>query len=350
MPTNVVGAPVTVTNLQVEVKLVGTFEAPEDVNILTEVSGEVLEMPVREGARVEKGDLLVRLDDARITARLKEARSRLSLAEATFKRTRTLRESQSISEQEFDEAQAAVDQAEASIEVLEEELEDTRIHAPMAGTAGERMVSPGQVVQVGEELMRLVQTDPLEIRFEVPERSLSAVEPGLKVEVTTDAYPGETFEGEVVYLAPELRRTTRTLPVKAEVSNGDGRLKPGMFGNVGLVVREIKDAMFVPESAVQQRGTSTMVMVRDAYGRAEMRTVTVGERQGGRMQIVEGLTPDDVVVAEGLIKTQPGQMLQFTGDSENYGLKPETLPTPVPTPTPSPSAEEGEDTTPEAEA
>lgn len=335
---DVVGAPVTVTNLQVNLTLVGGFLAPDEVEVVSEVTAEVLELPVEEGTAVEEGDLLVRLDDAKILSRLREARSRITLAQATFTRAETLRGTNSISEQEFDEARAAVDQAEASFALLREEFDDTRIHAPMSGRIGEHHISRGQVVQAGHTLMNLVRLDPLEVRFEVPERHIGGLADGLKVEVLTDAYPGETFTGRVSYLSPQLNRATRTLGVKATVPNPEGRLKPGMFGRVNLVLDEIPDAMFVPESAVRQRGADTVVFVRNEKGRAEPRDVTVGLRQGGRMQIEEGLSPEDIVVAEGLIKIGPGMLLNFSEDSRRYGIEPSKAPTPAPETEPAPES------------
>lgn len=326
---NVVGAPVTLEPLRESVLLVGSFLAPELITVVSEIPGEILTLPAVEGTRVQEGDLLVSIDDRKLKARISDAKSRVNLAESTLRRAELLRAGNSISEQELDEAQAALDQAKASMDLLEAELQDTRIHAPMDGVLGEHMVSRGQVVQIGQELMTLVKTDPLEISFEVPEQYLSALKMGLKVKIQSKAYPETDFEGTVNYLAPRLRVNTRTLPVKAEVSNPDGKLRPGMFGNVELVLNELDEALFVPESAVIQQGTTTQVVVRNPAFRSEFRQVKVGVRQGGRMQILEGLRAEDQVVAEGTIKVfRPGMLLNFTADSARYGLKASMAPVP----------------------
>lgn len=329
-PSNVVGAPVTVENLRESVQLVGTFQAPEQLLVVSKTAGGVLSLPVKEGSHVEKGDVLATIDSRKISARLAEAESRLTLTKATLKRAEALKETNSISAQEFDEARAAVDQAEASIALLKAEYDDTTVTAKMDGVITEHMVSVGQVVPEGQELMTQVRLDPLEISFEVPERYLAVLNQGLKVNIRTDVYGDEVFEGELTYLDPRLTVSTRTLPVKAEVPNPDGKLRPGMFGKVELVLREKEKAMFVPESAVMQQGRSNQVIVRnpETY-RAEFKTVDVGVRQGGRMQIVEGLDPDDLVVAEGTIKVfYPGMLLNFTADSNRYGLEASMAPMP----------------------
>jgi membrane fusion protein (multidrug efflux system) len=329
-----VGAPVTLEPLRESVQLVGTFQAPDQLLVMSKTSGDVMSLPIKEGMRVEKGDVLATIDDRRIKARLADARARLKLSEATLARAVELRESRSISAQEFDEAQASVDQAVASVDLLEVEFDDTTIEAKMDGVITEHLVSVGQVVSDGQELMTLVQLDPLEISFEVPERYLAAVNEGLTVNIRTDVYGDETFTGKLVYLAPRLRTTTRTLPVKAEVSNPDGLLRPGMFGKVELILSEQEEALFVPESAVLQQGTQNQVIVRNPESfRAEFRNVEVGVRQGGRMQIVSGIEADDLVVAEGTIKVFfPGMLLNFTEDSRRYGLEPSMAPLPEPAP------------------
>jgi membrane fusion protein (multidrug efflux system) len=329
---DVVGAPVTVEPLRQSVQLVGTFQAPEELQVVAKVGGEVLSLPAREGSPVQKGDLLATIDDRKIKARLDDARARRTLAQATLDRAEGLRRTNSISVQEFDEARSELDQATATIDLLQAEFDDTRMTAQIDGVISEHLVSVGQVVPVGQELMTLVKLDPLEISFEVPERYLAVVEEGLTVNIRTDVYEQEVFTGELVYLAPRLRTTTRTLPVKASVPNPDGKLRPGMFGKVELVLSEIPDALFVPESAVMQQGSGNMIVVRnpETY-RSEFRPVEVGVRQGGRMQIVSGLSPGDQVVAEGTIKMfYPGMLLNFTEDSRNYGLEPSMAPTPVP--------------------
>jgi len=332
-PMNVVGSPVTVEPLRESVQLVGTFKAPELLVVISKVEGGITSIPVVEGSRVQKGDLLATIDQRKLRARLTDAKSRLKLAESTLKRAETLRESNSISQQELDEVQAEVDQSRASIDLLQVELDDTRITAAMDGVISEHMVSRGQVVPVGQELMTLVQLDPLEIEFEVPEKYLAAMKEGLSVNIKTDTYANEPFEGKVTYLAPQLNIRTRTLPVKALVPNPEGKLRPGMFGNVELVLDEKAEALFVPESAVMQKGSTNQVVVRNDNFRSEFRDVTVGVRQGGRMQIVEGLEADELVVAEGTIKVfGPGMLLNFTEDSKRYGLEASMAPTPEPAP------------------
>ncbi len=323
-PVNVVAAPVKVQPVRETVRLVGTLVSLDELNVSSRLMGELVEIHVRQGQLVEQGELLFSLDQDRLLARRAETASRLALAESSLARIRQLRASDSATEQEFDQAQAAKVQAAAQMDLLDAELRDTRIRAPFAGRLGERMVSVGEIVQPGTPLARLVRTDPLEVRFEVPERHLSALQEGMLVELQSEAFPEETFDAEVTFVAPEIRMTTRTVPARATVANENTKLRPGMFVRVNLVLDDRPEALVVPEAAVMQRGTDTVVLRQDEEGRAEERTVRVGLRFDGLMEIREGLSKDDIVVVEGLMKARPGMLLNFSPESERFGLTVET--------------------------
>ena len=319
-PVNVVGSPAVVTNLQASVRLVGGLVPVDEIQVVARLSAEVVDLPFSQGALVAQGDLLVGLDDARLRARKAELEARMTLAESTHRRNVRLQESDSATDQEVETSAATLAQSRANLALLEEELRDTRLHAPFAGRLGERRVSVGQLVQPGEVLTRLVRLDPLEARFEVPERLLSVLDEGLKVSLRSDAFPDTPFEGEVVFVSPEVDTVTRTVAVRARVENPEAKLRPGMFVRVDLVLEERADTLVVPETAVMQRGRESQVFVRDEDGRAELRTVHVGIRLEGWVEIREGLSEGDVVVVEGQMKARPGLLLSFTERSTRYGL------------------------------
>lgn len=325
-PVNVVGAPVTVDRVVESVRLTGTFTATEQVLVQSRVTGEVTEIHVERGEKVKRGALLLLLDSARIEAQLQENQARLDLAKTTFARNQRLRESDSATDQEVDESRAQVDQLRAQRALLEDQMRDTRLLAPFEGRVGDREVSVGQVVQPGQLLFDMVKTDPIHIRFEVPERFTGALRDGGSVRVESDVFPGEDFEGKLVFLAPSVRESTRTLPVRAELPNPDDLLRPGMFARVFLVMEERPEAMLVPEGAVVQRGNGTSVIVRNDEGRAETVSVVTGVRQNGMIEIREGLEPGQSVVVEGHMMIRPGSLLNFTERSRRFGLEPDPPP------------------------
>lgn len=324
-PVSVVAAPAKAVDLQDTVRLVGSLEASEEVHLLARMQAEVMEIAFGQGDKVESGDLIARLDDARLQARLAEATARQRLAETNFARTERLRAVNTATDQELDEARGALDQANAAVQVLQDELRDTRILAPFSGRLGERLVSVGQVVQPGERIFTLTRLDPLEVRFEVPERFAGALRPGMTAMLRSSAFPEEDFEAEVVFIAPQAERRTRTLPVRARLENPDERLRPGMFARVELVLEERANALVIPEAAVMQRGDQAMVLKQNEEGRAAMQPVRVGLRLDGRVEIREGLREGDIVVVEGLLKARPGVKLAFSAASEDFGLDPSLI-------------------------
>lgn len=311
-------------DLRDSVRLVGTLVPPEQIQVAARVMSEIQELPVPAGGTVEKGDLIARLDDARLVARKAEVDARVQLTRNTFSRLERLYESSTATRQELDEARAALDQALASQAMIEEELRDTRIAAPFAGRIGERQVSTGQLVQPGQILFSLTQMDPLELRMEVPERFSSALRDGMSVRMSSEAFPGDTFEGKLVFLSPDVNPRTRSVVVRAQMANPEEKLRPGMFGQVDLVLEERPEALVIPEAAVMQRGTQTMVLRKNSEGRADMRPVEVGIRFDGMMEIRSGLSKDDIVVVEGLMKARPGSLLKLGPGSERFGLSPES--------------------------
>lgn len=319
-PVNVVGAPVETRTVRETVRLVGSVVAVDALDVRSQRMGEVVGVHVEQGQVVNGGDLLFSLDRAALESRREELRARRVLADQTLERVKRLRETESATEQELDQAVAAKAEVEAQLSAVETELKETEIRAPFAGVAGERMIWPGDIVQPGMAMVRLVRMSPLEVRFEVPERYLGALRPGLVVEIESEAFRGEVFEASVSFVAPEVREATRTVTVRASMENPEGRLRPGMFVEVGLVIAERENSRVVPEAAVMQRGRETMVMRANGEGRAEIVPVQVGVRFDGKMEIVEGLAAEDRVVVEGLIKAQPGMLLNFVAESERFGL------------------------------
>lgn len=319
-PVNVVAAPVRAMPVRETVRLVGSLVPLDELNLSSRMMGELVAIHAVQGQQVEQGDLLFSLDQDRLLARQAETASRLALAQSSLERIRRLRASDSATEQELDQALAAQEQALAQKALLEAELRDTQIRAPFRGRLGERQVSVGEIVQPGTLLARLVRTDPLDVRFEVPERHLAALRAGLPVVLESEAFPGESFEAELSFISPELRMSTRTVPARATVPNASGLLRPGMFVRVHLVLEERPRALVVPEAAVMQRGTQTVVLRQNEAGRAEERVVQVGIRSDGWMEIREGLTENDIVVVEGLMKARPGMLLNFSPESARFGL------------------------------
>jgi membrane fusion protein, multidrug efflux system len=287
------------------VSSVGNLVADESVIIRPEVDGRIVEIAFEEGQPVKAGQLLFRLDAAVYEAQLQEAEAREDLTKRTYERAKALHKRGHSSAEVLDKALSDMKMAEASVALNKARLEKMRIVAPFGGTVGLRLASLGAFVEAKTELVALVNLDSLEIELRLPERYYRVISEGGIVQAAPDALPGEVFEGRIFAIAPAIDINGRSVAVKAKLSNSEGRLRPGMFARVTLVVDRRNEAIVVPESAIVQRGDGQFVYrIRD--GKAELTRVKLGLRQTGRIEVVEGLSAGDTVVTAGQVKLRPG--------------------------------------------
>lgn len=315
-------APAVRDTVRNEVQVVGSLAARDTLDVVSEITAPVKEILFTEGEVVREGQEIARLDDEKLSARLAEAKARRQLAETNYGRAQELFQSQTISQQEFDQAKAEFDVAVAGYNLLARELEDTVIKAPFDGVVGARMVSPGQFMSVGQPVTRLVRLDPLEVNFRIPERYVGMIRNGQPVSMESVAMPGAAIEGTIFYVDPVIDTATRTVAAKARVANPDRTLKPGLFGNLKVVLEERQDALVIPESAVRYAGDQASVVVMNGEGKAEFRNVRVGQRAAGRVEITEGLAEGERVVVEGYQKMGPGTGIIISPASAKYGITP----------------------------
>ncbi len=288
------------------VSLVGTLAANEEVEVKAETDGIVQEVLFQEGQVVEKGDVLVKLDDTKLSAELADAAARLKLSEASFARVKQLLDDRLISQQEFDQAASTFEVSKATLALRQRQLEDSTVSAPFRGTTGARNVSPGQVMTRNTIITWLVDLDPMKVEVNVPEGYLGQTRLGQRLQFDVSAYPGRIFEGEIYFIAPRLDLATRTALVKTRIPNPEGLLKAGMVANLELNLTIQEDAVVIPEAALLSNGDAYFVFVVGADQTATMRTVTVGKRMPRWAAVTSGVAPGDLVIAEGHQKIGPG--------------------------------------------
>ena len=305
--------------------LISTLAANEAVEIKSETDGIVQEVGFEEGQRVEKGQLLLRLDDTKLAATLAEAEASLRLSTLTFDRAKQLFQDKLVSQQEYDQAAATFDRTRASVDLMKRQLKDARVVAPFAGTVGARQISPGQVISKSTLLTTLVDLDPVKVDFYVPERFLSQVKVGQRIEIMVAAYPGRKFNGDVYFVAPQLDEATRRAQMKSRIANPEGLLKPGMFANLELTLELRPNAIVIPEIAVLWDGDAARVFVVKASPTnqtVELRKVELGVRTPGEVEITRGLQAGERVVTEGLQKVVPGAPVQVPAPGATNAARP----------------------------
>ena len=303
---------------------VGSLLANEKVMLQPEFEGKVETIHFNEGQKVNKGDLLVTLDDSIYKAELNQAKARLRLSQANQKRINSLRKKGLSNEQEQDEENALhfsfLDQAvselgvnQASRVLARTRLEKMAIHAPFAGTIGLRSISEGDYLSSGQDMVTLINSNPIKLEFRIAEIYLSEVAIGQTVDVRVDAFRGETFIGEVYAIAPEVDISGRSFMVRAQIPNDDSRLVPGLFAQVELVLERKENALMIPEAALMPAGDKQYVYRIDD-GKAARTEVSLGMRQGDVVEVISGLDPGAQVITAGQMKIMDGSKVQPLAD------------------------------------
>lgn len=295
------------------IPLVGSIAPNEVIEVKAETDGIVKEIGFDEGQRVEKGALLVALDETKLQAELHEAEANAQLSRATFARTEQLFRDNLLSQQEYDQAAATFAMTQAALERRERDLKDARVVAPFAGLTGARQISPGQVISRNSTLTWLVDLDPVKIEVTVPERVLNQLRIGQAVEFKVAAFPDETFQGDVYFISPQLDAGTRTALVKARIPNADHKLRGGMFASLDLALQLRDDALVIPEPAIINNGDATMVFAVTSTNTATMKPVKIGLRLAGKAEVLSGLEAGEQVIVEGTQKLFPGAAVKLAG-------------------------------------
>lgn len=314
---------VTPEPLVVTLGTVGTLRSNESVVLRPEVAGRVETIHFTEGAPVKKDDILIALDARLVQSELQQAQAQLELARVSLKRAQQLKSSGAVAQSRLDQTSADYAVAEANTNLARTRLDKTRIRAPFDGVVGLRHVSPGDYVNVGQEMASFESFHPLKVDFSIPEIYAPRLQTGQSIEINIDAFPGRVFTGTVYALDPQIDAGGRNVALRAALPNPDLSLKPGYFARVNLTVENKENALLVPESALMPRGTEAFVYVVDG-GKAVLRKVETGLRREGRVEIVSGLQPGDVVVTAGQMKLREGVAVtaQIAGEAPPGGASP----------------------------
>ncbi|MCA1635691.1 MAG: efflux RND transporter periplasmic adaptor subunit [Acidobacteria bacterium] len=261
------------------------------------------------------------------------ARAALDLAEKQLRRFEKLIESGDVSRSAYDQQKAQRDQlreqyaasvAQArqnyagvqtaraaaqgfavQVEQARKGVRDVVIYAPISGYVSERPADVGEYVSTSSKVATIVRTNPMRVRIDIPEQSISSVAPGQSVSVSVSAYPERAFAGRVARISPNVSAQSRTLTVEAEVENGDGLLKPGQFATIRILLPQTEPAILVLARAVRTEGnTSRVFVIRD--GVAQERLVQTGQREGDLVEIKGGVAADELVATSNIEQLNDG--------------------------------------------
>ncbi len=296
-----------------EVSAVGSLLANESVMIRPERDGRVAVIHFTEGQLVRKGEKLVSLDTAEIEAQLAAINSEVTLNRSRMKRAEELHEKKFLSAQALDDAREAMNQSIARQAEVRARLDKSAVIAPFEGVAGLRQVSPGAYAKAGQDIARLEGIGTLKLDFRMPELYLGRIRSGQAVLVRVDAFPGESFRGEIYAIEPAVDEQTRTVLLRARVPNPGVRLKPGMFVRVVLVLETRENALIVPEQALVPQGQDRFVY-RLADGKAVLTKIEMGLRRPGEVEVKQGLSAGDTIILDGQLRLRDGAAVTVLAD------------------------------------
>lgn len=300
---------VGVRDLVEDIRAFGTLVANESVVISPEIAGRVARIGFAEGQAVGEGDVLVELDAQILRAELDKAQSEVALAEANFERARKLAEQGSGTLRARDETSQGYTAAQANLALAEARLAKTVIAAPFSGIVGFRNISVGAYVSPGDRIVELASVDPLKVEFRVSETHLPNLRVGLPVNVTLDALPGEAITGKITAIDPIVDVSGRAIRLRAELPNPDGRLSPGLFARIRIVIAERSAAMVVPEAALF-RDEGRLYVYRLEDGKAVKTPIEIGLRSPGDVEVRSGLASGAVVITAGQLLLRDGAAVE----------------------------------------
>ena len=298
----IVVKPVTV---QEDLSAVGSLRSNESVVLRPEVSGRIATIGFRDGQAVKKGQLLVGLDATLNEAEVAQYRAEYDLALSSLKRSEDLAQQKFISSSARETAASNAQVAEARLKLAQARLSKMRIVAPFDGVVGIRGVSLGDYVKDGADLVNVEDIRNLKVDFRLPERNLSQIRVGQSVEVLADALPGVPWQGQIEAINPRIDANGRSLELRARLDNTSGRLRPGMFVRVRVIVGE-RDGLLVPEEAIVPQGEEFFVY-KVVDGAARRVPVKIGVRRAAQVEIVQGVAAGDQVVTAGMRLSRDGQ-------------------------------------------
>jgi membrane fusion protein (multidrug efflux system) len=302
------------------VEAVGTTRARRSVEIVPLEPGRVVAVNFRTGDKVAKGDVLVELDDDIERADLAEAEAVLAERRQAVARNSQLQRSNAVARAQLEQIVAQAAAAEAALDRARRRLADRAIRAPFAGVVGLTDVDPGARVEEGQAITTVDDLSEVEIEFSLPETLFAAIGAGQAVAAQSAAFPGRSFEGRVSAIDTRVDEVSRSFRVRAVVPNQEGALPAGMFMFLSLVLSEA-EAVTVPEEAVIAQAAETYVYVVED-GVAELRTVATGQRQDGRIAILDGVRDGEMVVTRGTQRLRDGAAVKVLNEPATAAAPP----------------------------
>jgi membrane fusion protein (multidrug efflux system) len=309
--------PVLLTNFVDSVEAVGTARANEQVEITSKYSDLVDDVYFDDGQLVKKGDTLVKLNNLAEQAKVSELAANLSESEAHLQRLSDLLTSSATSKSLVDQQIAKTKAIEAQLHSAHARLNETTIKAPFSGVLGFREISRGAYIDAGDVITSLDDLSLIKVDFFLPERLLTHIELGQEITAMNVAYQDNAFTGKITAVDNRIDASTRSIKVRAIIGNEKLQLRPGMLLNINVIL-QVEKILQLPESAIIPIENKQYVFVVNE-GKAQRKSITIGRRHPGVVEVLSGLVQDEQVVVEGALKLRDGatvKVLQPTNQED----------------------------------
>ncbi|MBA4405650.1 efflux transporter periplasmic adaptor subunit [bacterium] len=296
-----------------KLQISGSVISNEEVELKMETSGKIIAINFKEGGKVNKGDLLVKVNDADLQAQLQKAEIRKKLAEDKEYRQRTLLEKKGISQETYDVVLNDLNSAKADIENLKALIAKTEIRAPFNGTVGLRYVSEGSFVTSSTRIATLQNINPAKIDLSVPQRYAGIISIGNIISIKSPS--GKIYQARIYAIEPKIDPATRALQVRAVCPNDRGELVPGSYVNITLALNDVENAITIPTQALALDISGERVFLYK-NGMAVPRKVESSIRTEEEVQIVYGIAPGDTIITTGVMQLRPRAKVKIMSEEK----------------------------------
>ena len=303
--TGTIAKPSYLTN---GIRSAGSLLANEEVDIVGKVSGKVTAVYFKEGSKVKKGDLLVKIYDEDLQAQLRRSEIQEKMLSEKLERQRVLLSKDAVSREAFDQLQTDYNVILSDINLLKVRIAETEVRAPFDGVIGFRYVSEGTYVTPQVKIAHLFDQSILKLEFAINEKYVSENLMGKKISFETEGYSDEFF-ATVYAVDYRIDQTTRTIGLRARYDNRTGKLVPGMYASLTLITDEKMNALQVPTEAIVPEMNEKKIWVA-RNGRAELIPVVTGARTASAIEVISGLAAGDTVLTTGLIQLRPNMAVR----------------------------------------
>ncbi len=293
-----------------KINVTGSITPNESVEIKSEIAGLIKRIHFQEGSKVNKGQLLIDINDDELSAQLEKIQHQKKLVTDNEYRQQQLLEKEAISQEEYEIALTELKSVEADLRILKAQLAKTKIRAPFTGTIGLRYISEGSYVSPNQQIASLVNNNPVKIDFSIPGKYSDKVKVDDKIRFTTEALP-EFREGKIYAIEPRVDPNTRTLKLRAITPNENYALIPGQFTRIELVFNSYDNTIMIPtEAVIPELGGHKVFVQKD--GKAQSQEITIGLRTESEIEVVNGLVQSDTLITSGVLQLRPGVAVAVT--------------------------------------